>query len=797
MNILKDLRHAARLLLRAPAFSVAIIVSLGLGFAISATTMAVVNAYFVRSLPYPAADRLYNVIYAKPGELQPQGLAALDWASLGDVVEVALASDPDVLYLTEGGYTQSAACSHVTVGFLEGLGIRPALGRTLRDSDTADGAEPAVLISHAIWRDRFDLDPDVLGRRFRAYSAESERTTTTMTIVGVLPEEFWTSRRVDVLLPLRQGAVTTYMVRLRDGVPVGQAERRITEQTRAAATAIPAQWDGVQLRSVHEQYVTDLRPVIRAVTVAAALVLVIACANVALLMLLRATRRQKEVALRTALGAGRVDVLRMLVTEAFVLSAAACAAGLAMTGLTLRTLAPLIEQNLGRRVPGGPSSITIDATVVGVVAALGLVIAFVLSLAPLLSTWRTDLFNALRRDGQGAVGSLTGRRARSVLTAVEVAGALALLVGCGVMVRTVGHLTSIDLGFETAQIVRAQFSLPSQPYRDKAALLGFYDRLLERMDSSAGLADWPSFAQTVRHPIEVERTEGAGISELRVGVMSVTGAYFQTLGLRLVDGRLFEAADRSGAEPVAVISEALARRLWPDGGAVGSRIRTAEEPSVRAPLTVWRTIVGVTANVRQTFTDDDLLDVYIPFLQAPNRFASLYLKTDAPLSSWLGHLRTVVAGINSEVAVAASPALAIDANELLARPRFLASLMTGFGVFAALLAVLGIYGVVSYGVQQREREIAIRMALGATAGGVTTMLVRHGAAILAVGMVGGLIAASGVTRMLQAQLHGVGPFDVTTLVVTAAALGSAGLLATWWPARCAARRNPLDALKGD
>jgi putative ABC transport system permease protein len=797
MNVLRDLRHAARLLLRAPAFSLAIIVSLGLGFAISATTMAVVNAYFVRSLPYPAADRLYNVLYARTGELQPQGLAAVDWASLSDVVEVALASDPDVLYLTEGGYTQSASCSHVTVGFLEGLGVRPALGRTLSDSDTADRAEPSVLISHAIWRDRFDLDPNVIGRRFRAYSAESERATTTMTIVGVLPEEFWTSRRVDVLLPLRQGAVTTYMVRLREGVPVGQAERRITEQTRAVATAIPALWDGVQLRSVHEQYVTDLRPVLRAVTVAAALVLVIACANVALLMLLRATRRQKEVALRTALGAGRVDVLRMLVTEGFVLSAAACAAGLALTGLTLRTLAPVIEQNLGRRVPGGPSAITVDATVVGVVAALGLVIALVLSLAPLLATWRTDLFNALRRDSQGGIGSLTGRRARSVLTAAEIAGALALLVGCGVMVRTVGHLTNTDLGFETAGIVRAQFSLPSQPYRDKAALVGFYDRLLERMDSSASLADWPSFAQTVRHPIEIEGVDTTAPGDLQVGVMSVTGTYFQTLGMRAIDGRFIEAQDRDGAEPVAVISEALARRLWPNGGAVGKRIRTAEEPSVRAPLTVWRTVVGVTANVRQTFTDDDLLDIYLPFLQAPNRFASLYLKTDAPLSSWLGHLRSVVAEINPEVAVAASPALASSANELLAGPRFLASLMTGFAVFAALLAVLGVYGVVSYGVQQREREIAIRMALGATAGGVTTMLVKHGAAILAVGIVGGLIAASGVTRMLQAQLHGVGPFDLLTLIVTAAALGSAGLLATWWPARRAARRSPLDALKGD
>ncbi|HUR21494.1 MAG TPA: FtsX-like permease family protein, partial [Vicinamibacterales bacterium] len=348
--------------------------------------------------------------------------------------------------------------------------------------------------------------------------------------------------------------------------------------------------------------------------------------------------------------------------------------------------------------------------------------------------------------------------------------------------------------FQTDHIVRAQLSLPSQPYNDKSALLGFYDRLMERVDAPASLSDWPPFAELLRHPIEAD---GVDTRNLQVGVISVTAGYLPTLGMRVVDGRPFEAGDRVGSEPVAIISDALAHRLWPDGRAIGRRIRTAEEVSVRAPLTVWRTVVGVTANVRQTFTDNDPLDVYLPFMQAPNRFTSFYLKTDAPLSSWLGRLRSAVSEINPEVAVAASPSLTAGANELLAGPRFLASLMTGFALFAAVLAVLGIYGVVSYAVQQREREIAIRMALGATAGGVTSMLVKHGATLLAIGTVCGLIAATGVTRLLQAQLHGVGRFDVLTLTLTAAVLGCAGLLATWWPARRAARRSPLGALKSD
>ena len=615
-----------------------------------------------------------------------------------------------------------------------------------------------------------------------------------MTVVGVLPPAFWTSRTIDVMLPLRTGVVTTFMVRLREGVPVAEAERRITRLTEGAAKAIPAGWSGVRLRSVHEQYVAPLRPVLLAITTATVLVLAIVCANVVVLMLLRSTRREKEIALRLALGAGRTHVLRMLVAESCLLSISALGLGLALIAVTLRALAPLVEQNLGRSVPGGTAGIAIDETVLMAAGGIGLVVMMALSLSPLLSSWQPDLFSSLRRDGHGGVGSPTGRRVRSALTAAEVAGSVALLVGCGVMVRTVVHLMRTDLGVETSRVVRAQVTLPARPYSTPTALTGFYDRLLERMDASTGLADWPPLIEPLRHPVEVEALD---TTDLSVGVVGVNHGFFDTLGIRVIEGRPFTSADRIGAAPVAIVSEALARRLWPTGDAVGRRIRTTEEISVRAPLASWRTIVGVAANIRQTVTDEDLKDIYLPFHQVPNRFTSVMFRTDRPAATWLGALRRAVSEINPEVAVSESPSLDFDAKRQVAGPKFLASLLTGFGTFTALLAVLGLYGVVTYAVHQREREIAIRIALGATSAGVTTMLVRHGAALLAVGLACGLVAALGVTRILQTQLHGVSTFDALSMTTTCVLLGSAGLVATWWPARRASQRSPIVVLKGD
>ncbi|MBI2149989.1 MAG: ABC transporter permease [Acidobacteria bacterium] len=583
-----EIRFAARTLRRAPGFTFVAIASLALGLALAASTTAVTNAYLIRSLPYPAAHRLYAVIYAPPGQPEPRGLTAIDWKPLDDIVEVADGSAITRFYLTGESYTQEAMGLTVAPGALEALGVHAALGRSFQDDDFSAGSELVALIGDALWRDRFGSDPAVIGRSFRASLNDQAGVAQTFRIVGVLPPEFryvrelW--RDMELLVPLRS-PMRAYMVRLREGVPAAFAERRITDAAKSAASSIPPGWGGVRLESVHGRYVAGLRPVLLAVTGAAALVLVIVCANVGVLMLLRAAWRQKEVGVRVALGAGRMQIFRMLAMESCLICAAALAAGLALTGVTLRFLAPLIEEHLGRPAPGGTSAIAVDPTVLVAAGSAGVLIAFSLSLAPLLTPWQRRLADTLRQAGRTGTDSPYMRKIRSLLIAFEIAGSLALLAGCGLMIRSAVNLLRTDLGFNIEQIVRARLALPQRTYPDAQALVGFYERFTERLSASSSsqvaLTNWPPFYQTPFQRMEADAASTAG---LEVGVTAVSADYFSILGIGLKQGRGFTRGDRVGAEPVAVISETLAQRLWPNGDAIGRRIRTGEQPAARSGL---------------------------------------------------------------------------------------------------------------------------------------------------------------------------------------------------------------------
>jgi len=382
------------------------------------------------------------------------------------------------------------------------------------------------------------------------------------------------------------------------------------------------------------------------------------------------------------------------------------------------------------------------------------------------------------------------------LIAFEVAGSLALLVGCGLMIRSVLNLVHTDLGFEIAHVMRARIVLPARTYPDGPSLLRFYDQLAAQLATLSlgptALTNLPAFFEPPKQSLEADSEAANG---LRVSVLAVSADYFSTFGIPVTHGRAFTSGDRLGAQPAAIVSDTLARRLWPDGSAVGRRLRTAEYPAAGSPLTSWRTVVGVARDVRQTYTDGDRNDIYIPFLQAPNQYAPLAIRTDQPASFWLPKVRAAIASINPEVAIYESPSLEQEAERLLAGTRFLTTMLTGFAIFAALLAVLGIYGVTAYAVQQREREMAIRIALGATGGRVIRLFLDDGAVMLASGIACGLLAAVAVTRILEHQLYGVQRFDAPTLVATCALMTAAGLLATWWPARRAAINDPLPLLK--
>ncbi len=794
----RDLRYGSRTLGRNKGFTIVAVFSLALGFALVATTLAVVNAYLIRSMPFPAADRLYHVIYTTPGVREPSGVATLDWKSLSDVVEAPDASQLTRFYIGEGAEKFEALGLSVAPGAGEMLGVRTVVGRPFLAEEHRDETEKVALIGYALWQRRFGAAPNIVGRSFKASRSNLAEPLETFRIVGVLPPDFHYARDyargvMEFAVPLRTPR-QAYLARLRAGVTPAVAERRITEALRAMGSNFPPNWNGVKLESTRERYVKELRPMLTPVAIAAGLAMAIVCVNVAALSLLRALRRQKEMAVRIALGAERNHIVRIQVTEICLLCGVAFVIGLALTQVALRLLAPVVEERLGRGAPGGATAIALDPPALLLFGGVGALVALSLSFISMATPWEKRLAGVLGREGRSGTDGPAMRRLRSGLIALEVALSVALLVGCGLMIRSVVNLTRTDLGFQTEHIVRARIALPSRTYPDTQSFQRFYERLRERLAATTNapfaLTNSIPFYEFPPQAFEVD----TGASEKRAAsVLAVSDGYFDLLGIRIRQGRAFTAADREGAEPVAIISETLARRLWPEGAAIGQRIRPAEQAD-RNVRSVWRTIVGVARDARQTHTDIDLNDIYLPFMQAPSRYAPLYLRTDRPASVWSETLRATVAELDREVLVSGENSLDREAEKLLAAPRFLMAILTGFALFASLLASLGIYGVTAYAVQQREREVAIRIALGATPVAILRLFLRQGGSVLAIGIIGGLFAAVAVVKTLASQLHGVAPFDVATLVGACAVMAAIGLLAILWPARRATQQDPMRAL---
>ncbi|HSC26070.1 MAG TPA: ABC transporter permease [Vicinamibacterales bacterium] len=795
-DLVRDLRFAARGLVRTPVFTLTAILSIALGLALAASTVSVVNAYLIRSLPYAAADRLYHVMYAPPGPWEPHGMTGLDWSSVEDIVEFPIASAGESFYFGGGGHTLALHGLRVTQGFVDGLGVSVALGRGLMEPDFVAGSEPVALMGHSLWRDRFGSDPGVIGRSIRTEPESRPGRPETFQIVGVLAPGFYFGRdrtAIELLVPY-PAPLRAYMVRLRAGVPPGAAERRLTDAARLAATSpIPPEWTGVRLESAHERWIGDLRPILFGVAVAVSLVLVIACANVTVLLLLRWMQRQKEIAVRLALGSGWRHIARMLVAETSLLCTAALGAGMAMTALLLRAASPLIESQLGRPAPN-PSGISIDTTVLLVVAGVGLLIVVTLPLAPLTSG-RRGLRNALQQDGRVASERRSMRRLRSGLIALEIAGSLVLLVGSGLMVRSVVEMLSTDLGFRPDGLSRSRIMLRARNYPDAAAYREFHERFADRVSEATGstvvFSSWPPFVPPPIHLIESEAA-GAGSS---AGAIGVSAGYFVTMGIPIRQGREFTSPEASTGASVAIVSETLAGRLWPDGRALGRRVRAVEQTQGNSNAGPWRTVVGIAGDVRQTYDDGDQGDFYTA--RTPDgRFGTFYVRTGRP-APWLVDLFQRAAAEIDPDAVINPPRLVAGDNRTLAGTTFLTWLLTGFGAMAGLLATLGLYGVTAYAVQQRSKEVAIRVALGASERAVIGLFLRQGVLLLGMGTTVGLVGSAALSRVLRSQVFGVQGFDPPAYVVPCAVLLATGVTAAFAAARRAALADPVGVLNAN
>lgn len=797
----KNIWYGARMLRKNPGFTLVAIGSLAIGLALSASTLAVVNAYLLRSLPYPTAHRVYHLRYAPPGPYEPRGMTSIDWKSLSDVVEDSITSSGAPFHLMDDDGLRRVRGLQASSGFIRGLGVEPVIGRFFVEEEFQRGAEAVAMISHEMWRNRFGSDPQILSRPLQVMRGEEAEQPQLLRIVGVLPAGFWygtdSSAKVDILTPLNF-VVRTYMVRLREGVPVGLAEKRITEAARSVGSDFRPDWTGVHLEPVHQRYVANIRPVLVGITIAVGVVLVLVCANLAVLLLLRAMRRQKELAVRVALGAERKHILGLVAAEVGLICGAALALGLALTGTALRVLTPLLEAQLGKPAPGGPGTIQIDPTVFAELGGLTLFIALALAFIPLLAPWGGRIADALRSQGTSSTDGPFMRRLRSTLIAAEVAGSLVLLVGGGLMIRSAVNLMRTDLGFNPKQVLRVGIRLPARTHTNAPALYQFFVGLNERLpkDPNSQVALMTAFPPF--YPANTQRFEAAEAEQDQtlVGMLRVGANYFGVYDVPLKQGREFTSGDRPGSEPVAVISQTLARSLWPNGSAIGRQIRVVEGDMPESPLAPWRTIVGVVGDIRQGYADSDLRDIYLPFLQVPSRFASIHVRTVQPLSFWEKNIRAAARELNPYAIV--SPATTIVSEDRQrAGTRFLTLVLTGFSGFAAFLAVLGIYGVTKYAVQQREREIAIRAALGGSRGAIMRLFLKQGGRVLAIGLGLGLCGALAAAKILRSQVHGVQPFDLATFAIACALMSAAGLFAVWWPARRAARIDPMVALRSE
>jgi putative ABC transport system permease protein len=781
-------RLAARSLVAVKGFAITVVVTLW------TLATVVLNAYLWNDLPYPEADRLYWIRYGAPGQEPPREMETLDWASVSDLIEHPVAWDLDVFYILGRDTVESTPGAWVTPGFVRGLGIQPAIGRGFDADAFAPGAANVALISNRLWVSRFASDPHIVGRTFRAYVSDRPEEAEQFAIIGVMPRDFWhINSYTDVFVPLR-APTYPYMARLRAGVRPDEAASRITGLV-ARSARVPPNWS-VRLVSAHDVHVQSVRPILQAVTGATTLVLLVACANVACLLLVRATRRKKEMAVRAALGAGAGAIARMLLAEGMMLGGAALVLALWLTQLTLSAIAPVIQQQLGRSAPGGV--VALDVRAGALVAGIGVLATLMCALVPLAPALRARLSGALQSGNRTITDAGSAQRVRSVLIGAQVALTLTVVCGSALMLRSVFALLHTDFGFSADRVLNASMTLRQNRYPDASSRAAVMERTATRLASIAGVESvglttgWPlqsSLAQSI------ERI-GPTRESTRAGAQAINDGYFSTLHIQTIAGRSFTPADREGTPSVAIVSESLARRLWP-GGAIGQRLSVPQSQERGRPVPIERDIVGVVRDVRQGPADLDANDVYMPLLQTPSRFAFVLVRTAGEPANWLAPLRSAMHEIDPEVAVDRVRPLQAAVDDITARPRFLASVLGAFAIVAALLALVGVYGVIAYAVRLREREIAVRLAIGANPSHVTRLFLRQGGVILLSGLAVGLVGVVAAGRVIESQLFGMTPRDPIALVSAIAAFGCAGLVAIWWPSRRAGATDPAIALRAE
>ncbi|HEV3469189.1 MAG TPA: ABC transporter permease [Pyrinomonadaceae bacterium] len=806
-----DLKYAVRVMLKQPGFTLVAVVTLALGIGANTAIFTVVDAALLRSLPYRDPERLVHLWEAKQNRDFDRREASypdfLDWRAQTTEVFEGVAGYVNRGYtLTGEGGPERVMGAAVTANFFDLLGVRPAHGRAFREGEDEPGAAAVAVLGHGLWQRRFGGDPKVVGREV-TLNGES------YTVVGVLPADFQFARvgSTDLwtgLRPTPNFATPRYMhwlnvvARLRPGVTMEAARARLDAVGRVIAAADPGAHKGTALVAVplHEEVVGQVRPVLLAMLAAVSLVLLIACANVANLLLARGAARRKEVAIRTALGASRWRLVRQLLTESVLLAGVGGALGLvvALWGVDLLVAAIPEAQLLQMPYLRG---LSLDPGLLLFTAALSLATGVLFGLMPALDASRADLQEAMK-EGRRASGTKRSGRLRAALVVSEVAVALVLLVGAGLLVKSLLRMLSVDPGFRVENLLTMRVNLTPQRFAgdtDGSQRAAFFEELLRRagnlpgVEGAAAVSNLPlSGDGGTGTPSVVGREEPAGgWSEAHLRVVSPN--YFDVMGVRVQAGRGFTERDRVGTSPVILVNRTFAERNFGGEDPTGQRV-TFRFTQGQPPFE----IVGVVGDEKIKSLDAQTTPViYFPMLQGPDSSAALVVRTASDPEAMAGALRGELRALDPDAplfGVRTMERVISDAPATFMR-RYPAYLIGVFAAVALILASVGIYGVISYAVTQRTHELAIRAALGARRADLLRLVLRQGLALALGGVAAGILGALALTRLLSSLLYGVSATDPSVYAGVSLLLLAVVLVACLVPARRATKVDPMEALR--
>jgi putative ABC transport system permease protein len=798
----QDLRFAIRSLVKRPSFTALVIITLALGIGSATAIFSIVDAILVRPLPFAEPDRLVVFNETPPGG----GRMSLAWPNYLDLRGRATSFDTIAAYqrtaftVIDRGSARRFNGRFVTAGFFEVLGVHPQLGRTFTADDDHVGAAPVAIVNDRFWMQELGSTADVIGRALRTSEG-------TFTIVGVLPREFEFAGADDIFGAIGRTAVPDGplvsrgnhtnlfgIARLKTGVTVGQAQAELTHIAADLARAYPTtnSGNGAQVQRLRDRFVEDVEPTLMALMGAVGFLLLLACANVMNLLIARGAARQHELAIRTALGSSRWRLVRHLVAESLLLSCTGAALGVVVAFWIVYVLVAMAPPNTPRI-----DHVTINLTSLLFALATSVTCGLVCGAFPALyaSGARSELLARASRTSAG----VAPRRTRWILMAAEVALAVVLLSGCGLMIQTMWRLAAVDLGFRPDHLLTARVMLAGDAWTPTERRIGFYGRVLEAVRQIPGVT---AAALTLSLPIEGSNWGSVFIvsgkpvpktSELPAAAfIPASDGYFDAIGVRVLSGRGFEPRDGAGAPKVVVINQALARRMWPGENPVGQQLKQgfAETPNP------WREVIGVVDDIKLQGADQDTpMQVFLPLAQEPSRNVAIVARTAVDPAAVGTTLEAALQTVEPELPVMRIMPMTSLMRAAVATRTLSALIFSLFAVLALVIAAVGLYGVVSYSVTERTREIGIRMALGAERHRILLLFTGQGLVVAVLGLAVGLAGAVSVSRWLRQLVFGIAPTDPITLASTAVVLLIVAALACFVPARRAATIDPLIALR--